>query len=106
MVLYEVNLRVALELQQRYWEWLQSHIAEMLRLPGFVRAQVWHDQSADPTAEASPETVQYVVHYYLASESDLAHYFADHAPRMRAEGLARFGSAVQASRRVLSPVSS
>jgi hypothetical protein len=41
------------------------------------------------------------VHYRIVDEESLARYFAEEAPRMRDEGLRRFGDGVRATRRVL-----
>jgi hypothetical protein len=41
------------------------------------------------------------VHYRIVNEESLARYFAEDAPRMREEGLRRFGDGFHATRRVL-----
>jgi hypothetical protein len=41
------------------------------------------------------------VQYRLRGADALAAYLRDHAPRLRADGIARFGERVRASRRVL-----
>jgi hypothetical protein len=44
------------------------------------------------------------VRYRLRDRAALDDYLRDHAPRMRAEGLARFGDAFRAQRRVMLPL--
>jgi hypothetical protein len=43
------------------------------------------------------------VHYQLRDDAALAIYFEQHAPRLRADGVARFGDGFRAERRVLRP---
>ena len=44
------------------------------------------------------------VHYRLIDEAALQRYLAEHAPRMREEGMRRFGDAFTATRRVLAAI--
>lgn len=43
------------------------------------------------------------MHYVLRDAAALDAYLHEHAPRMRADGVARFGDRFRASRRVLRP---
>ncbi len=95
-VVYEVNLDVDAAIAGDYRAWLQAHVAQMLALPGFESAQVF--DVAEP-AEAGRSA--WCVHYRLRDAAALEHYLREHAPRMRAEGIARFGERFRASRRVL-----
>lgn len=95
MVLYEVNVRIAAGRAAEYRAWLGDHVAEMLGFDGFTEAEVWDD------AEREDGAVHIVVHYRLRDRAALDAYLRDHAPRMRGDGLARFGDALTATRRVL-----
>jgi hypothetical protein len=96
-VVYEVNLEVAAGAIDAYRAWLAEHVAEIVALPGFTGATTW--DVADPPA---PEgTVRLCVQYRLDGMPSLEAYLRDHAPRLRAEGIARFGDQVRATRRVL-----
>lgn len=97
-VIYEVSLRIAPELAAEYDDWLRGHVADMLDLPGFLGAEIFTPETA--TGNAAQRIVQYRLH----DRSALDKYLHDHAPRMRAEGVARFGDRVVAERRVLEPV--
>lgn len=95
-VVYEVNVDVDTAIAQDYRAWLQAHVAQMLELPGFESAQVF--EVLEPVeAGRAAWCVQYRLHDAAALEA----YVRDHAPRMRAEGLARFGERLRAHRRVL-----
>lgn len=98
-VVYEVNLRIDADIAGEYRAWLAEHIDAMLRLPGFVDAQLF-DVVPEPGAGSQ---VEFCVHYSLRDEQALLDYLRGHAPRMRADGQARFGQRFSASRRVLRP---
>ena len=96
MLIYEVNLRVQTDVAEAYRAWLTAHIGEIVALDGFLDAHLWAD------TDAEPEVQKWVVHYHVATRADLDRYFADHAPRLRTEGLARFPDQFSATRRILS----
>ncbi len=95
-VVYEVNLDVDAAIADPYRAWLRGHVDAMLALPGFVSAQVF--DVSEPHAEGR---IAFCVHYRLRDAAALEAYLRDHAPRMRADGAARFGDRFRATRRVL-----
>lgn len=98
MIDYEVTLDVDAAIADGYLEWLRDHVRAMLALPGFVSASLW--QIREPVADGRRV---WCVRYQLDDADALARYLVDHAPTMRAEGVARFGDRFRASRRILSP---
>jgi quinol monooxygenase YgiN len=97
-VIYEVNLDVERDIEDEFARWLGKHVAEMIALPGFVDAELTREErEADQQAAFS-------VRYRLESRTALERYFAEHAERMRNDGLQRFGRQFSASRRILYPV--
>lgn len=98
-VVYEVNLDVDAGVIGSYRDWLDGHVAQILALPGFVGARVF--EVAEPAAAAG--RVALCVQYTLVDAAALDAYLRDHAARMRADGLARFGGRFEASRRILRP---
>jgi len=99
-VVYEVNLETDAAIGSAYRAWLQGHVRELLALPGFVAAQVY--EVADPPPSAG--RLSLCVQYRLRDQAALDAYLREHAPRMRADGVARFGDRFRATRRVLRPV--
>lgn len=99
-VVYEVNLEIEHAVAVEYREWLREHIDAILGLPGFLGAQV--HEVVEPAPPAG--FVGLCVHYRLEGEAAYAVYLRDHAPRMRAEGEARFGGRFRAGRRLLRPL--
>jgi hypothetical protein len=98
MIVYEVNLEFDVAIAAAYRAWLQGHIAEILTLPGFLSAQVHEVVEPLPTAGRQGLCVRYQVEDLGALET----YTREHAPRMRADGLQRFGEeGVRIRRRVL-----
>lgn len=99
-LIYEVNLQLDPTLADDYLPWLRSHMQQMLGLDGFLSADL-----AQVLQPSTPDKqLQLCVRYQLRDESALQHYFDHHAQDMRAQGIARFGQQVQATRRVLHAV--
>jgi hypothetical protein len=94
-VVYEVNLRLDPSIGAEFDVWLEHHVREMVRLPGFLGATIHRVE--DP---GSGE-LQRTTHYRLSSRSALEDYFRNHAERMRADGVRRFGDRFTATRRIL-----
>lgn len=97
MIVYEVNIEVREERYADYRAWLAVHVDEMLALPGFVAAEIL-EQREPPSPD---NTRMLTVHYRLVDDAALQRYLADHAPRMREQGVRQFGDAFTATRRVL-----
>ena len=93
-LVYEVTLDISADRAVEFDVWLKEHVREMLTLPGFREARVLKPEGAEPGSERR------VVQYTLASRADLDRYVAEQAPRMRAEGVKRFGDKMKSSRRV------
>ena len=96
-VVYEVNLAVEAGVLAAYRAWLADHVAEIVALPGFTGAATWDVVDPAPPAGVAHLCVQYA----LRDAAALEDYLRDHAPRLRADGIARFGERVRATRRVL-----
>lgn len=94
-VIYEVELDVDPAIGAQFDTWLDDHVREMLALPGFIDAEI-----LSPDDAAADRHIR-VTRYRLASRADLDRYLHEDAPRMRADGLARFGDRFSASRRIL-----
>jgi Domain of unknown function (DUF4286) len=94
MILYEVRIAVDRDIAVDYRSWLELHIQEILTLPGFEFAELLRE-------EGSTEREIFVTHYWLRDRDALEGYLRDHAPRLRADGLQRFGGRFSADRRVL-----
>src|SRR5579871_5044720 len=94
-LVYEVTLDVSAEVAPEFDHWLADHVREMLTLPGFLDARILSPEDPEST------TVRRVVQYTMAGRAELDRYVAEHAPRMRAEGVKRFGDKLKTSRRVL-----
>lgn len=97
-VVYEVDVEVDSAIAADYRGWLREHVAEMLSLPGFTGATMYDVLEPAPSAGCIRLSVQ----YRLRNREALDTYLRKHAPRMRADGVARFGDRFRAQRRVLS----
>ena len=97
MIVYEVNLFVRLEIAVEYREWLDAHVREIVALPGFLGAEVF--ERREPAAGEGELAL--CTQYRLRDAAALDEYLREHAPRLRADGIARFGDRFRAERRVL-----
>ena len=96
-VLYEVSLDVDRAVADDFRAWLDGHAREIAGLDGFLAARVFEVRDPAPPAGR----IALCVHYLLRDADALDAYLRDQAPRMRAEGLARFGGRFSAQRRVM-----
>lgn len=96
-VVYEVNLDLDAAIAADYRTWLDGHVREILALPGFTGAQV--HEVLDPPAAVG--RVALSVQYRLVDSHALDTYLREHAPRLRGDGMARFGGRFTATRRVM-----
>ncbi|HET7370872.1 MAG TPA: DUF4286 family protein [Gammaproteobacteria bacterium] len=96
-VVYEVTLTVDAAIAAEFDDWLAGHVIEMVHLPGFLDADV---ERADAPDERHAVRV---ARYRVESRQALERYYADHADRMRAAGIDRFGGRFSATRRILEP---
>ncbi|MFN3201559.1 MAG: DUF4286 family protein [Bradymonadia bacterium] len=94
-VIYEVNLTIDEAIAEAYGQWLGHHIDEMLAIEGFEQA-TWLEVHGPPEGK-----VQWVVCYTVSSAEHLERYFSHWAPKMRGDGLERFGGRFTATRRVM-----
>ncbi len=94
-VLYEVNLEADAAIEGPFDTWLRDHIADLLQIDGFRSAEILEDASA-PAGR-----VRRIVQYRLRDQAALDTYLREHAPRMRTQGVAKFGDRYSAERRVL-----
>lgn len=94
MIIYEVRLDVDPEIADSFRDWLGAHVREILTLPGFTGANIYSEQRV-------AGRVGWCVHYRLRDPKALEDYLSEHAPRLRAEGLARFPGRFVGERRAL-----
>lgn len=102
MLVYEVNLSVDAGIGEAYAAWLHEHVAAMLRLDGFLGAEIFSRRPADEGREDDGR-VHWTVHYRLRDRDALETYFETHAEAMRRDGVDRFGDRFTATRRILEP---
>lgn len=97
MIVYEVNLFVKRDIEAAFRAWLPAHVRELVGLPGFTGASVF--DRIEPPGAADEFVI--CTQYRLTDAGALETYLHEHAPRMRGDGLARFGDSFRAERRVL-----
>lgn len=93
MIVYEVRASCEPAIAEDYRAWLDGHVREILAIAGFTGAELLAEDTDDGRRV-------WTVRYHLRDRAALETYLRVHAPRLRAEGLARFGERFSASRRV------
>jgi hypothetical protein len=99
-VAYEVNLHVEEAIAIEFRTWLDTHVRQILGVGGFLGATLLEVRDPAP----SPGHIALCMQYMVRDPAALDAYLRDHAPRMRAEGTARFGGRFTARRRVMDVV--
>ena len=95
-LIYEVNLSVEHAIADDFRAWLIAHVQDMLELPGFTDARILEVLDIEDAGR-----VVFRTHYTLPDQAALDTYLREHAARMRAAGVVRFGDRFSASRHVL-----
>lgn len=99
-IVYEVNLFVDAAIHAEFAAWLDAHVREILALPGFTGAESFLRR--EPAGDVGE--VVFCTQYRLLDTAAFETYLREHAPSMRANGIARFGGRFRAERRVLAPI--
>jgi hypothetical protein len=95
-VLYEIDYAVDAAIEAEFDTWLRDHTADVLQFDGFLSAEILDDESVAP-----PGRVRRIVQYRLRNRAALEAYVRDHAPRLRLQGVEKFGDRYTVERRVL-----
>lgn len=97
MVTYVVNISVRHEVFENYIQWLrEEHIAEVLALPGFIKAELCYRKGG--AMEASSKDVKVI--YTLKDEESVKTYLSQFAMELREKGIEKFPGQFSANREV------
>tara|TARA_Y100000588_G_C14107972_1_gene861693 strand:- start:733 stop:1035 length:303 start_codon:yes stop_codon:yes gene_type:complete len=97
-IIYEVNIKVSLDILDDYLSWLDKHISEILDFDGFESAKIYKENVT------SLDFFALTIHYSVSSKTALDSYFSNHAEIMRQKGVDRFGDNFSATRRILEQI--
>ena len=97
-VIYEVEARVDPSIVGEFDAWLPGHVREVIACQGFTGAEMQRPVGETPAGEILRRT-----QYRVGSMAALERYLEQDAPRLRADGTARFGEKVVFSRRLFTP---
>jgi len=97
MVTYMVHYTVRHEIVDEYTAWLKTeHIPEMLKTPGFVKAELLLKKGGP--MQSSSKDIKVV--YTLSDEEKLKKYVSESALSLREKGLEKFPGMFSAQREV------
>lgn len=94
MIIYEVRCVVAAGRVDDFQAWIGPHMDEVVANPGFV------DAAATRLDDEAGGAVVFVCRYRVEDRSSLDVYLAGPAQALRADGVARFGDALSATRTI------
>lgn len=101
MILYNVTTNIDETIKQQWLQWMQEkHIPEILATGKFSSARL-----VRVLVEEEMGGLTYAVQYTTDSKETLQRYYAEDAPKFRAEGLSLFGDKALAFRTELEFVS-
>lgn len=95
MIIYEVNLDLDCVIKSSFDTWLKGHIAEILQLPGFTKAD-WYGVDSD-----NKERINYSIQYHLKDRNSLDNYLKNHSARLREYAERHFSGKFTVTRRIL-----
>jgi len=98
MIIYNVTLNIDKSITQEWLEWIKEHIPQVLSTGKFKEAKLTKVLVDDD--ESDTYSVQYRAHSRAALDS----YYAEHAERLKQDGLQRFGDKVLSFRTELEVV--
>ena len=94
-IVYEVNIKISIDIVDEYLSWLNEHVSEILKIDGFQSAKLYKENIA------SLDFFALTIHYTVSSRNILKNYFSEHAEIMRQKGIDRFGDKFTTTRRIL-----
>jgi hypothetical protein len=101
MIIYNVTVNVDQSIHENWLVWMQQkHIDEVLATGLFKSARM-----VKVLVEEEMGGTTYSVQYFTDSRQKLEDYYENHAPRLRQDGLALFGSKMLAFRTELEVLS-
>ena len=99
-VIYEVNIRIQKEVEEKFLEWLKAHANSMLQFQGFASADIYRRNPEDESLTDFNHSY-ITVQYHVSEKIHLEKYLQEHACKMREEAHLNFGDFYEAHRRVL-----
>ncbi len=102
-LVYEVNLFIDSQLEDRFLTWLKLHIQEMLEVSGAKEAKLFkvRNLNLENLDLGKADKICVTAQYVFPSRAVLDNYFEQQASNMRKKGIEEFGEAFSASRRIL-----
>lgn len=93
MIIYNVTINVDDSIHYDWLFWIKPHIKDVLATGKFISAKM-----TKVLVEEKMDGTNYSVQFTAKSREDLEAYYAEDAPRLREESIAKFGSKMLAFR--------
>ena len=93
MYIYNITLNIDKSIHNKWLQWIESHINEVLATGKFSEARL-----TQVLVNEEDGATTYSIQYRAKTRKDLDKYYQDDADFLRAEGVKRFGDKVLAFR--------
>lgn len=94
MIIYNVTISIDQVVEIQWLDWMKNkHVQEVLDTGCFVSARL-----SRLTSHAQPNSTSYAIQYLCESEELLKEYYKKYAPKLREEGIQKFGNKMQGFR--------
>jgi hypothetical protein len=93
MIIYNVTINVEDSIHYDWLFWIKPHIKQVLATGKFISAKM-----TKIMVEEEMEGTNYSIQYTAKTREDLNAYYDEYAPKLRKEGIAKFGSKMLAFR--------
>lgn len=100
MIVYNVTVKVENEILEEWLEWIQQHMPEVVETGCFESYSFF--ELLEPKVD---ELRTFVVQYFAKNEADYERYVSDFAPKLREDGIKKFGEKFVAFRSILKKMS-
>ena len=94
MIIYNVTINIDDSVHDQWLSWMmEEHIPQMMELGLFFKAKLVKVLIVEEMGGST-----YSIQYFTENKEKLEEYYKEHAPKMREEGLKRFGDKMLAFR--------
>lgn len=99
MYIYNVTINVDDSIKDEFLSWIEGHIPEVLATGKFISARL-----VQVIVQEKMDGTTYAVQYTANTKEDLQKYYEEDAPKLRQDGMTKFGDKMLAFRTELNVI--
>lgn len=100
MIVYNVTVKVEKSIEEEWLTWIESHAPEVVATGCFESYSFF--ELLDPKVD---EMRTFVIQYFAKTMQDYERYLSDFAPKLKEDGIKKFGEKFVAFRSILEKLS-